>query len=436
MQPIQSTPPRIIIVGGGAGGIELATALGKSLGKSAKAAITLVDASPTHIWKPLLHEVAAGTMNSHEDELNYMAFASSHHFQFSLGTLQGINRNQKEIILSPIFDAEQHEIIPERTLPYDILIIAVGSIANDFKIPGVREHCFFLDSYKQADYFHTCLLNNLMGFAHHASAEKSFNIAIVGAGATGIELIAELHNAVRVMATYGLNINPDLVSFSLIEASDKLLPALPERLSQMVLAELKRLNVKIYLNEQVCEVNKEGFTTQSGKFIPADMKVWTAGIKAPEFLRDFGGLEVNRINQLLVKQTLQTTLDDAIFAFGDCASCPQTGSNKNVPPRAQAAHQQAAFLTKALPNYLKHKPLPTYHFHDYGSLVTLSHYQIVGNLMGKITKNFMVEGKLARFFYLSLYKMHQIALYGYWRVGLLTFANMLSRRVKPRLKLH
>lgn len=428
--------PHIVIVGGGAGGIELAARLGRKLGKCGKASITLIDSTPTHLWKPLLHEVAAGVLNSNEDELNYMAYASTSYFQFSLGSLVGLNRTKKEIILGSIQNSSQQEVIPQRTVSYDVLILAVGSVANDFGIPGVREHCLFLDSREQADYFHKNLLNHLMRIPYQKDPACEFNIAVVGGGATGIELISELHNSVRQMAKYGLDINPDVVKFTLIEAAKKLLPVLPDRLSQLVLDELKRLNVKVELDEQVSEVTSEGLKTKSGKFIPANIKVWTAGIKAPDFLKNLDGLEVNRANQLLVKQTLQTTLDDSIFAMGDCSSCPQSGSEKTVPPRAQAAHQEAVFLIKALDCYFKNKPLPVYHYHDYGSLVTLSHYQIAGSLMGKLLGNIMVEGKIARFFYWSLYKHHQTALYGIWRVMLLTIANAMSRKVRPRLKLH
>lgn len=426
---------RIVIVGGGAGGLELAVLLGRKLGRAGKATITLVDSSPTHLWKPLLHEIAAGTMNSFEDELDYMMCASQNYFHFSLGTLQSLNRAKKEIVLAPISYHKHQDSIPERALNYDILIIAVGAVANDFNTPGAKEYCMFLDNREQADYFHRYLLNSLMRISHEPNKEKKFSIAVVGGGATGIELIAELHTAIRLMAEYEVNINPESVTFTLVEAGDKLLPALTERLSNLVKKELIRLGVQIYLGERVTAITHDGLMTHSGKFIPADVKVWTAGIKAPDFLKTLDGLEVNRLNQLVVKQTLQTTVDEAIFALGDCASCPIL-ENKFVPPRAQAAHQEAVFLAKALQKYLKNEPLPLFHYRDYGSLITLGHWDVIGNLMGKIAKNVMVEGWLARLFYKSLYKQHLIVLYGPWRVTLLTLANILSRKVKPRLKLH
>ena len=425
--------PKIVIVGGGAGGMELAALFGSKYGKEGKAAITLVDCSPTHIWKPLLHEVAAGSLFTNENEIDYLAYAATHYFHFVLGALEGLNRSKKEIYLSPFYSHDQ-EVLPKRALSYDILIIAVGSVANDFGISGVREHCLFLDNIPQAVYFHRDLLNHFMRLAQQ-SQQGNFNLVVVGGGATGIELIAELNSALHEIINYGIGIQPEIISFTLIEAASRLLTALPEQLSEKIFTELTSMGVKVCVNEQVNEVTEKGLHTKSGQFIPADLIVWTAGIKAPDFLKQMDGLEVNHINQLLVKQTLQTTLDDSIFVLGDCASCPQTHSDKSVPPRAQAAHQQARFLYKNFDKYLEGKPLPVYHYHDHGSLVTMSHH-VVGNLMGKITKSLMIEGKLARLFYLSLYKQHQVSLYGWWRVFLLTLSNVLSRRVKPRLKLH
>jgi NADH dehydrogenase len=434
---IHKQSQRIVIVGGGAGGLELAAGLGKKFGKKNQAAIALIDHSPVHIWKPLLHEVAAGTLNSYEDELSYLAYAANHYFQFCLGSMQGLDRAKKEIILASVLDDNQQEIIPQRIIPYDILVIAVGSVSNDFAIPGVREHCLMIDTSNQAFYFQQHLIKTMMGLPYQLKSEnQKLDIAIVGAGATGVELTAELYYAIHQLAGYGFGFDPSKVTFSLIEASNQLLPALSPHLSQMVRAQLQQLGVTIYTNEQVSEATAEGLYTKSGKFIPATIKAWAAGIKAPDFLKELDGLAVNRMNQLLVKQTLQTTVDDAVFALGDCAHCPQTNSDKPVPPRAQAAHQQASFLIKNLERYFQKKELLLYRYHDHGSLISLSHYETVGNLMGRITKSMMIEGKLARFAYLSLYRAHQSALHGPWHVAMILLANLLTRRIKPRLKLH
>lgn len=432
--------PRIVVVGGGAGGIELATKLGNRLGKRNKAHITLVDRSLTHLWKPLLHEVAAGTLDSHEDDLDYLAQARSHHFRFRLGRMAGLDRARRLVHLEPILDEERAAIVPARTLLYDVLVIAVGSMTNDFGTPGVKEHCCFLDSREQADAFQQTLLHNYLraNTQRGPLREGQLNIVIVGGGATGVELAAELHNTARQLAAYGFDrIEPDFdVKLVLIEAGERILSALPERLSTAAEQQLRKLGVKLHTREMVTRVTEEGVHTKSGLFIPAEMKVWAAGIKAPDFLRSLDGLETNRLNQLMVRRTLQTTRDDNIFAFGDCAHCPQPGTDQPVPPRAQAAHQQASLLVKSISALLQGKPLPEYTYRDYGSLISLSRYTTVGNLMGNLTGDVMIEGRFARFIYNSLYKTHRIAVRGWIAVMLETLAGFITRPARPRLKLH
>ncbi len=428
---------RIVIVGGGAGGLELATRLGRSLGKRGKARITLVDANLTHIWKPLLHEVAAGSLNSSADELNYVAQAKWNHFEFQMGRMAGLDRASQCIQLEATRDEFGIELVPARSLHYDTLVIAVGSTTNDFGTTGAAEHCIFLDTREQAERFHRQLLSHYMRAHAGESGSSDISMAIVGAGATGVELAAELLHAAKELAAYGLDgIKPENVRITLIEAGPKVLPALPERISQPVHQTLLDLGVKVLTGAAVSDVSAEGLHTKQGEFIPASLKVWAAGIKAPAFLHELDGLETNRINQLVVHPTLQCTRDDNIFAFGDCAACPQPDSDRNVPPRAQAAHQQASLLARSIQLRLEGKPLPGYRYKDYGSLISLSSFSAVGNLMGNLTGNVMLEGWLARMFYISLYRMHQIALYGIPRTLLMMLGDKLSRSTEPRLKLH
>lgn len=428
---------RIVIVGGGAGGLELATRLGRTLGKRGKARITLIDANLTHIWKPLLHEVAAGSLNSSADELNYVAQAKWNHFEFQMGRMSGLERANKCVHLAASFDDHGVELVPARTLSYDTLVIAVGSTTNDFGTKGAAEHCLFLDTREQAERFHRLLLSNYMRAHASEGHQSTINMAIVGAGATGVELAAELHYAARELAAYGLNgIKPENVHITLIEAGPRVLPALPERISQPVLQTLNDLGITVLTNAAVSEVTDEGLHTKDGHFVPAKLKVWAAGIRAPSFLKEIDGLETNRINQLQVLPTLQTTRDEHVFAFGDCAACPQPDSDRNVPPRAQAAHQQASLLAKSIARQLEGKELAAYRYRDYGSLISLSTFSAVGNLMGNLTGNVMLEGWLARMFYVSLYRMHQIALYGVARTTLMMVGDKLSTSTVPRLKLH
>jgi NADH dehydrogenase len=426
---------KIVIVGGGAGGLELATQLGHKWGKKSKAEIHLVDANHTHLWKPLLHEVATGALDSGIDELNYQAHGKKHGFSFHVGKMKGLNRKTKKIELAAVFDAGE-EILPQRELAYGQLIISLGSVTNDFGTKGATEHCHFLDARQQAEIFHQKLLNQFIK-ANGNNNPEELSIAIVGAGATGVELSAELYNAAEALASYGMSqFNTDKLKVSLVEAGPQILPALPERISSAAKRELEKLGVNVLTDTMITEITEEGFITKEGDVIKAKLKVWAAGVKAPDFLANIGGLETNRVNQLAVKASLQTTLDDNIFAIGDCAFLLQA-DGKAVPPRAQAAHQQASHLLKVLTALQAGKPAPDFIYHDRGSLVSLSRYSTVGSLMGSLSKgSMMIEGRLARIVYVSLYRMHQVALHGYAHTLLLSLAGHINKVIRPRLKLH
>ena len=430
-----STLPNIVIIGGGAGGLELATQLGHKLGKKNRANILLIDKNRSHIWKPLLHEVATGSLDSNLDGVVYSAHAAKHGYRFQLGTFCGLNSDTKTITLAPQFE-QQQQILPAREVNYDHLVIAIGSVSNDFNTPGVKEHCFFLDSHKQADRFHGALLNAFTQ-VHQNTQDAQLDIAIVGAGATGVELSAELYHVADLLKVYGLsNMTSAKLNIHLIEAGPTILPALPPRISQSAKDELEKLGVNVMENTRIAKASAEGFITSEETLINADLMLWAAGVKAPDFIRELDCFELNRANQIIVKPTLLSSTDDDIFVIGDCCAC-ELPDGKFVPPRAQSAHQMASCVESNLINKLNNKPLENYRYVDYGSLVNLSRFSTVGNLMGNLTKRSMfVEGKIARIMYISLYRMHQRAIHGTLKTIGLWFAEKIMRVVRPRMKLH
>ncbi|MGI2935262.1 NAD(P)/FAD-dependent oxidoreductase [Vibrio diabolicus] len=427
---------RIIVVGGGAGGLELATKLGRTLGRKNRAQITLVDRKASHLWKPLLHEVATGSLDEGVDALSYRAHAKNHSFDFQMGSLQDIDRERKVIILSELKDEHGELLMPSRELEYDILVMAIGSTSNDFNTPGVRENCIFLDSPEQAHRFRTEMNNEFLKL-HAKNGNGTVDIAIVGAGATGVELSAELHNAVKELRTYGFgDLDSSKLNVNLIEAGERILPALPPRISAAAHQELVKLGVNVRTATMVTKAEKDGLTTKDGEKIPAQIMVWAAGIKAPDFIKDIAGLETNRINQLVVKNTLQTTRDGDIFVIGDLAQCTQADGSF-VPPRAQAAHQMASQAFSNIVAKINGRELKDYVYKDHGSLVSLSRFSTVGSLMGNLTKgSMMVEGRIARVVYISLYRMHLMALHGVFKTGLMMLVGRINRVLRPNLKLH
>jgi len=431
-----STLPNIVIIGGGAGGLELATQLGHKLGKKNRANILLIDKNRSHIWKPLLHEVATGSLDSDLDGVVYSAHAAKHGYRFQLGKFSDLNNQTKTIILAPQFNQQHQQIIPSREVSYDHLVIAIGSVSNDFNTPGVKEHCYFLDSHTQADRFHDALLNSFTQ-VHQNTQGAQLDIAIVGAGATGVELSAELYHVTELLKIYGLsNMTPAKLHIHLIEAGPTILPALPPRISLNAKQELLNLGVNVHENTRIAKASEQGFITSDDTLIKADLMLWAAGVKAPDFICDIGCFELNNANQILVKANLLSQTHDDIFVIGDCCAC-LLPNGKFVPPRAQSAHQMATCVERNLIKKLEGKPLEDYQYVDYGSLVNLSRYSTVGNLMGNLTKRTMfVEGKIARIMYISLYRMHQRAIHGTLKTIGLWFAEKIMRVVRPRMKLH
>ena len=462
---------RVVIVGGGAGGLELATKLGDTLGRRRQAEITLVEHARTHFWKPHLHELAAGSMDVRVYETDYLAQSHWHCFRYRIGEMRGLDRKRRAIEVAPFVDEDGDRVTSSRTVEYDTLVIAVGSRTNDFGTPGAREFAIALDDPAEAQRFHRRLVNAYI--RAHTQAEslrpEQLQVAIIGAGATGVELAAELHNTTRTLVSYGLDrIDPDKdMRLILIEAADRVLPALPQRIADAACRLLGNMGITVRTSALVAEVLPNGVRLASGEVIPAELVVWAAGVIAPDFLGDLDGLEANRIHQLVVRPTLQTTRDDDVFAIGDCAACPWLGKDMSaagpsqganyapeggsaaakpqasgdhrriVPPRAQAAHQQASHMVKQVRRRLHGKPLLPWRYRDFGSLVSLGEFSTVGNLMGSLTGgNIWLEGWFARMMYLSLYKMHELALHGFWKTALDTIARLITRRTEPHVKLH
>jgi NADH dehydrogenase len=431
---------QIVVVGGGAGGLELVRRLGARYGRQ-RHDVILVEKNRTHVWKPLLHEVAAGSLDANLDEVGYRSHCHRWGYRFFNGTLESVDREAQQVILAPLLDEDGSELIGRHAIRYDYLVIAVGSVTNDFETPGVAQNCMFLDDRAGADRFRNRLLDQCLrvsrAMTDNPAADAHVRIAIVGGGATGVELAAELYNAAGALRHYGLEVfDESRLAISVIEAGPRILPALPERLADAAKAELEALGVSVLTGVRVTEAVPHAIVTADGGRIEADLMIWAAGVRAPDTLGALD-LEVNRNNQLVVRDTLQATRDERIFAIGDCCSFTPRGGDRPVPPRAQAAHQMATNVFRNLVRLQQGRRLKPFTYRDHGSLVSLSRYSTVGSLMGNLVGGRMaIEGRLARLVYTSLYRLHLIAVHG-WLKGLALLAvGRVNRIIRPRLKLH
>jgi NADH dehydrogenase len=433
---------KIVIVGGGAGGLELACKLGRKLGP---AAVMLVDSRLFHIWKPSLHEVAAGTLDVHQEGLSYQMLAHDNGFTFAYGPMLALDTEQRQLTVGAILsgasdDKPQEQVLPERRIGFDSLVLAVGSTSNYFGVPGAAEHTISLNATEDAERFRLTLLKllTMAELKKGAQAEAGVDVVIIGGGATGVELAAELREASGVYATYGfhqLQAERD-VRITLLEGAPRILAPLPEKVSAAALKLLGQRAVKVVTDTRVTAIAADQVTAGDTVY-PAQLVVWAAGIKAPDFLKQLG-LPTVKSGQLDVGADLRVKGFDNIYAMGDCAACPGP-DGKLVPPRAQAAHQQADYLRETFLRQHKGQPPQTkpYTYRDYGSLVSFGQTSSVGSLMGSLKGlSWFVDGFVARMMYASLHLMHHQAVLGTVRTGVLAVARFLIKRTTPLVKLH
>lgn len=445
---------KIVIVGGGAGGLELACKLGRKLGP---AQVMLVDSRLYHIWKPSLHEVAAGTLDIHQEGLSYQMLAHDNGFTYVYGALTALDAPGRQLTVAAIRTADKEEVLPERRIGFESLVLAIGSTSNYFGVPGAEQYTISLNATEDAERFRLTLLKLLAKAAlkkgapgatevvepaaalSPAAQQAGVDIVIIGGGATGVELAAELREASGVYAAYGFgHLQPTAdVRITLLEGAPRILAPLPERVSAAALALLKERAIAVVTGTRVTAIAADSVSTGEGAQYAADIVVWAAGIKAPPLLATLG-LPTARGGQLEVDGHLAVKGQRGIFALGDCALC-LGADGKPVPPRAQAAHQQADYLAQAFLRQARGKPASgaPYVYKDYGSLVSFGQTSSVGSLMGSLKGlSWFVDGFVARLMYTSLHLMHHQAVLGTVRTGVLALARFLIKRSTPLVKLH
>ena len=425
---------RLIIVGGGAGGAELAASLGDAL--QGWAHITLVDRVLSHLWKPRLHEVAAGMMKASEAQVSYAEQGALHGYEFAWGTLHGLDVQTRQVQLAAVIDPVSGDTLAApRGLGYDTLVLALGSQVNDFGTEGVAEHCTMLDSAAQAEQLQQRFL--ALAFKVHQGKRDKLRIAIVGAGSTGVELAAEIDYAVNDLARYGLMLRRDQLAITVMDMADRVLPAVDKAVSDYARRQLEQRGIRVLLGQKVTSVDSEKVTLADDSTVPADLVVWASGIKGPDVLTHLDGLRLNKKQQVEVDATLRCADQPRLFAFGDCAHCTDPHSGQSIPATAQAAHQQAKLLARSLPRVLEGKAALTFHYRDRGTVVSLGQHHAAGALTPPGqggAKSF--HGRLARVIYAGLYRQHQAALYGWPRTAALALSDRLRRVTQPPVKLH
>lgn len=441
------TPARIVVVGGGAGGLELAIRLARLTRPGGRAEVTLVDRRPTHIWKPRLHEIAAGLLVPAEEEAGYAAQARRHGFDFVLGQVDALDPGRRELSLAATpYPADDRvaqrsgaDLLPARTLPYDTAVLALGSTVNDFGVPGVQEHCYTLDSPLDAERLHRAILARAARVK--AGLQETLRVAIVGAGTTGVELAAELRNAAGRLSQYRSLLRSDQLCICLLEGADRPLPSSPKGVSAYAERMLAGHQVDLRLGAKVVGVEADAVKLDGGEAVAADLVVWASGVKAQQLARPVPGVQTGPSGRIVLDDRLRVLREDGsvvegLYGLGDCAAAPAPGGGV-VGATAQAASQQAGLLARSLARQLRGREALSFRFRYKGTLVSLGEGSAVGDLPARSgAEGLRVSGLGAKLAYTGLYEAHLVELFGVWSTGALALSSAFRRSAQPSVKLY
>lgn len=420
-----------VIVGGGAGGLLLAARLARRLGGE-RPRVLLVDREITHVWKPGLHQIAAGTLDSHHEALPYPLLARRNGFRFALGHLSGLDPAARRLTLAPVLDEDEAQVVPARPIDFGQLVLATGAGSNLFGTPGAAEHALRLEDAEDARVLNRRLTTAFLGAAF--SQERVLRVAIIGGGPTGVELAAELRDAHSGLLAV---LPPDQrfqLQITVLEMAPDILGALPEPLTDSARETLGELEIRVMTQTRVERVRRDGLDTSEGP-LAADLTVWAAGVQADEANTRLG-LRTGKLNQFVVDDRLRTSTG-GIWALGDCAEAPGPGG-KPLPARAQVAAQQARYLADVLLDREAGRPADRPFVHrERGTLVSLGEDDAAGAVPGgPFGRRLFLDGPAARWLHGSLRLNHHRAVLGLRRTLLLALARRLHRGAGGRARLH
>nr|WP_203566130.1 FAD-dependent oxidoreductase [Aurantimonas aggregata] len=421
---------RVTILGGGAGGLELAIGLSRRSDMD----VTLVDRVSTHLWKPRLHEFAAGTVNSSLAEMSFYTLAGMHGFRFEQGDVETIDRTAKTVRLAEMRSATDQFITASRSLAYDCCVVALGGLTATFNTEGVAEHAIRLDEKSDAEEFRDLFIALMI---HARVSREPAHVVIVGSGATGTELAAHLRLSEQAFAhERGSDEMRPLLKLTILEAAPQLMPGADEGLRKSVSDRLDQLGIVVRTNAAVDLVSETEIRIKTGEAFPADVTVWAAGLTGHPLLKQLADFEMDKKGRIVVDDRLRSSIDPAITVIGDAASFTPEGAEAPLPPTAQCASQQADYLVSALPELLAGGTPKPFVYNDRGRLLSLGGAGSVG-LVGFLRKNdFLVEGRFATAAYHGLQRRHQWSVLGPLRGSVAILADMMSPTSGPAMKLH
>jgi NADH dehydrogenase len=365
---------RVLVLGGGFGGVHTAIHLEKLLGRRTDVTVTLVSHDNFFLFTPMLHEVAASDIDiTHIVSPLRALLKRTHVF---VGDVEAIDLARRTVTVSHGYEPHRHD------LEYDQLVVSLGSITNFFGLPGLEERALTMKTLGDAMH----LRNRTIAALEEADTECAagqdglLTFVVVGGGFAGVETVAAVNDFVREGLELFPGMSADRLRMVLVHSGGVILPELGDKLGAYAQRKLAARGVEILTGARVAAVTESGVTLADGRSIPTRMVVWTAGTSPHPLLHDLPcRLDKGRI---VVDDTLAVDGWTGVWALGDCAVVPNVKTGKPHPPTAQHALREARTAARNVMALVDGRPVEHFVFSTLGQLAAIGRRTGVARMFG------------------------------------------------------
>ncbi|HSS19516.1 MAG TPA: NAD(P)/FAD-dependent oxidoreductase [Pyrinomonadaceae bacterium] len=368
-------PKRVLILGGGFGGLYTALHLEKKLRHNPDVEITLVNRENFFLFTPMLHEVAAGDLDlTHIVNPVRKLLRRTHFFN---GDIKSIDLREHRVVVTHADDTHDHE------LSYDYLVLALGSVTNFYNLPGLAEHALTMKSLSDAIRLRNRLIKNLEEADFECSCEdrsRLLTVVVAGGGFAGVETIASVNDFVREAIAFYPRLKEEELRIVLVEATDVILPELGQKLGAYARQKLAQRGVEFLLNTAVKSVSNDEVNLGDGSTLTTNLLVWTAGV-SPNPLLSMLDCSKER-GRLVTDEFLEVREFPGVWALGDCAAVPDRATGKSCPPTAQHALRQGRTVAENILATIDGGRRRRFEFKTIGALASIGKRTGVARIMG------------------------------------------------------
>ena len=365
---------RLLILGGGFGGVEAARRLERLLRGRDDVEVTLVSRDNFFLFTPMLHEVAASDVDITHIVSPLRALV--HRTSVVVGDVQAVDLAGRRVRVRHGFDGHEHE------LEYDQLLITLGSTTNFYGLPGLVEHALTMKTLGDAIHLRNRVISLLEAASTECGAEDDGRVTVVvaGGGFAGVETIAALNDFVREALVFYPRLGQQEVRMVLVHSGEQILPELGEDLGGYAARKLTARGVEIVTGARVQAVGPDAVTLHDGRRIASRVLVWTAGTSPHPLLEELPCARDR--GRLVVDETLAVAGWPGVWALGDCAAVPDVRTGRSHPPTAQHALREARTAAENMVAALDGRPARPFTFRTIGQLAAIGRRTGVARVFG------------------------------------------------------